>query len=96
MDAEAKAVFRNYHQLLDRVKKLLLLITKLSEQNREFKRKLQQLDEKITSQSMNEETLTIKEELKKLKLENKILKEKEAKIKTKIDRLAVKLEKIHL
>jgi uncharacterized protein (DUF3084 family) len=96
MDAEIKATFINYTQLVDRIKKLILIVNKLNEKNDLMQNKLRQLEKKMASHALENETLELKEELKKLKVENKILKEKETQIKTKIERLAVKLDQIQL
>jgi seryl-tRNA synthetase len=95
VDAEAKNVFQNYFKLLERVKKLIILVNKLAEQNRSLKLQLKQIAEKSVLENKNHETLELKEQLKKLKSENKILKEKETKIRTKIERLTVKLNNLH-
>lgn len=95
MDAETKTIFKNYFQLLERVKRLVILVNKLAEQNRILKLQIKQYDEKLIRENKNPETLQLKEQLKKLKLENKILKERETKVRTKIERLTVKLNNIH-
>jgi predicted nuclease with TOPRIM domain len=95
VDAEAKTIFQNYFKLLERVKKLIILVNKLAEQNRNLKQQIKQRDEKLLLESKNPETLELKDQLKKLRTENKILKEKETKIRTKIERLTVKLNNIH-
>jgi seryl-tRNA synthetase len=95
VDAEVKTVFQNYFKLLERVKKLIILVNKLAEQNRSLQLQLKQSAEKSVLENKNHETLDLKEQLKKLKTENKILKEKETKIRTKIERLTVKLNNIH-
>lgn len=95
MDAETKTIFQNYFKLLERVKKLVILVNKLAEQNRILKLQIKQYDEKLVMENKNPETLQLKEQLKKLKLENKILKEKETKVRTKVERLTVKLNNIH-
>ncbi len=95
MDAETKTIFQNYFKLLERVKRLVILVNKLAEQNRILKLQIKQYDEKLVRENKNPETLQLKEQLKKLKLENKILKEKETKVRTKIERLTVKLNNIH-
>lgn len=95
MDAETKTIFQNYFKLLERVKRLVILVNKLAEQNRILKLQIKQYDEKLARENKNPETLQLKEQLKKLKLENKILKEKETKVRTKIERLTVKLNNIH-
>jgi len=95
VDAEVKTIFQNYFKLLERVKKLIILVNKLAEQNRNLKQHIKQQDEKLILENKNQETLELKEQLKKLRTENKILKEKETKIRTKIERLTVKLNNIH-
>jgi len=95
VDAETKTIFQNYFKLLERVKRLVILVNKLAEQNRILKLQIKQYDEKLARENKNPETLQLKEQLKKLKLENKILKEKETKVRTKIERLTVKLNNIH-
>jgi predicted nuclease with TOPRIM domain len=95
VDAEVKTIFQNYFKLLERVKKLIILVNKLAEQNRNLKQQLKHNSEKLVLENKNQETLELKEQLKKLRTENKILKEKETKIRTKIERLTVKLNNIH-
>jgi|SRR4030042_2552177 len=95
VDAEVKTIFQNYFKLLERVKKLIILVNKLAEQNRNLNQQLKQNAEKLVLENKNQETLELKEQLKKLRTENKILKEKETKIRTKIERLTVKLNNIH-
>jgi predicted nuclease with TOPRIM domain len=95
VDAEVKTIFQNYFKLLERVKKLIILVNKLAEQNRNLKQQIKQQDEKLILENKNRETLELKDQLKKLRTENKILKEKETKIRTKIERLTVKLNNIH-
>ncbi len=96
MDAEIRAIFRNYTLLIERIKKLIFIVNRLDEKNNDMQKKFHQLEEKLNSHALENETLELKEELKKLKIENKILKEKETQIKTKIERLAVKLDQIQL
>ena len=95
VDAEVKSIFQNYFKLLERVKKLIILVNKLAEQNRSLKLQLKQITDKAVLENKNPETLELKEQLKKLRSENKILKEKETKIRTKIERLTVKLNNLH-
>jgi len=95
VDAEVKSIFQNYFKLLERVKKLIILVNKLAEQNRSLKLQLKQITDKAVLENKNPETLELKEQLKKLRFENKILKEKETKIRTKIERLTVKLNNLH-
>ncbi|MBN2365953.1 MAG: hypothetical protein EH225_08090 [Calditrichaeota bacterium] len=96
MNSEAKTVLKNYSQLVDRIKKLIIVINKQNGIKRELQKKVEELEQKLNSRVIENETLELKEELKKVKHENKILKEKETHIKTKIERLAVKLEQLHL
>ncbi len=96
MVTEAKIVFPNYKNLIDRVRKLMLLVNRLVDNNKELEVKIKQYENEYKTGLGENGTKELKEELKRLKQENKRLKEKEYKIKTKIERLAVKLEKIQI
>ncbi|UCF65751.1 MAG: hypothetical protein JSW33_07935 [bacterium] len=93
VDPEIRNTFKQYGRMLERIKKLIAIVKKLSEDNGQLKQRLAKLEAKASN---DVESLELQEELKKLKSENKTLKEKETKIKTKIERLAVKLEQLHL
>ncbi len=85
-----------YYRLLDRVRKIILLLQRTLEGNQELKKRILELESQDHSAEIERKILGLEDEIRRLKKENKVLKEKERIIKTKIERLSVKLDQIEL